>query len=95
MKEDIKFLMLQIEHNLSQQKRELIEELIKKRLKLGVSQADLAKMMGTKQPAIARMESFIVSDVSMDFILKAAMILDFPVTIKPKYTLSRFFDEYF
>ena len=95
MKKDLKSLMSQLDNNLSSQKKELINQLRKKRAKLGLSQSDLAMMIGTKQPAIARMESFIVSDVSMDFILKVAMVLDFPVSIKPTSKLSLFFEEYF
>ena len=36
---------------------ELIEEMLKKRIEKKMSQADLAKKMGTKQSAISRVES--------------------------------------
>lgn len=36
---------------------ELARQIIKKRLELGWSQSDLARKIGTKQPAIARLES--------------------------------------
>jgi DNA-binding XRE family transcriptional regulator len=79
-----KFLGLSdIEINLILQKKALIRKLNNKRLELGLSQVELAHMVGTKQPAIARMESGLVSEVSMDFLLKIAMALDISVTIKP------------
>lgn len=37
---------------------DLISIIIEKRMELGLSQRDLAKLTGIKQPAIARMESF-------------------------------------
>jgi hypothetical protein len=39
--------------------------------------------VGSKQPAIARMEAGQGSQVSMDFLLKAALVLGIAVTIKP------------
>ncbi len=35
----------------------LVEELVKARLRAGLSQAEVAKRMGTKAPAISRIES--------------------------------------
>jgi len=72
-----------VEMDLIQQKKKLITRLKDKRLELNISQTELAYMIGTKQPAIARMESGLVSEVSMDFLLKMAMLLDMSVTIKP------------
>jgi transcriptional regulator with XRE-family HTH domain len=43
--------------------------------KKGFSQAEVAHAIGSKQPAIARMEAGQVSQVSMDFLLKVALIL--------------------
>ena len=84
-----KFLGLKdIEKDLILQKKKLIETLKNKRLQLKISQTELARMAGTKQPAIARMESGLVSDVSMDFLLKIAMVLDMSVTIKPKTKIA-------
>ena len=39
----------------------LLRELLKARQKVGVSQAEIAKRMGTKAPAIARLESSLSS----------------------------------
>lgn len=72
-----------IDMELIQQKKKLIKKLKNKRLELNISQTELANMLGTKQPAIARMESGLVSEVSMDFLLKIAMILNISITIKP------------
>lgn len=68
---------------LIRQKKKLIDKLKAARKKQGVSQARLAIMIGSKQPAIARMESGQVSEVSMDFLLKVALALEISVTIKP------------
>ena len=63
--------------------KRLIEKLRKTRIQKCLSQAQLAAMVGSKQPAIARMESGRVSEVSMDFLLRVALVLDIPVTIRP------------
>jgi len=72
-----------IDMELIQQKKKLIKMLKEKRLELNISQTELATMLGTKQPAIARMETGLVSEVSMDFLLKIAMVFNISVTIKP------------
>jgi len=77
-----------VEMNLIQQKKELIKKLKDKRLKLNISQTELANMIETKQPAIARMESGLISEVSMDFLLKIAILLDMSVTIKPTIKIA-------
>ena len=64
------------------QKKHLVEKLHITRTKKGLSQADVAKLVNSKQPAIARMESGQVSEVSMDFLLKVALALEVSVTIK-------------
>lgn len=63
-------------------KKELIEKLKERRKKLRMSQAELAKKIGSQQPAIARMEAGLVGQVSMDFLVKIALTLGVPVTIK-------------
>lgn len=70
------------EMDLTRQKKKLILKIKATRLAKNISQTQLATMMGTKQPAIARMESGLVSEVSMDFILKALFTLELTVTIK-------------
>lgn len=71
------------------QKKRLIEKLRDTRTKRGISQAALAVRVGSKQPAIARMESGQVSDVSMDFLLKVALALEVPVTIKAQAKVTK------
>lgn len=74
----------ELEIELIRQKKKLIEKLRKAREHQGLSQAALAEMVASKQPAIARMESGQVSEVSLDFLCKVAIALAVPFTIKPK-----------
>ena len=69
---------------LVKEKIKLIEKLKAKRIKKRLSQAALAKQIGSKQPAIARMESGLVGQVSMDFLIKVAMVLSVPYSMKSK-----------
>ncbi|MCY4642984.1 MAG: helix-turn-helix transcriptional regulator [Bacteriovoracales bacterium] len=71
-----------IEMALAREKGRIIEELKAKRIKKKISQAKLAKLIGSKQPTIARMESGQVSQVSMDFLIKVAIALKTPLSIK-------------
>lgn len=71
----------ELDMELARQKVKLIEKLKARRVELGLSQASLAKRIGSLQPAIARMESGQVSQVSMDFLLRAALILNVEVII--------------
>jgi ribosome-binding protein aMBF1 (putative translation factor) len=71
-----------LEIELIQQKKKIIEKIKKARQTRGHSQAELAKLVGTKQPAIARMESGQVSEVSLDFLAKVAFALGVSFTIK-------------
>lgn len=64
-----------LDMELVRQKKFLINKLKDARTKKGISQADLANKAGSKQPAIARMEAGQVSQVSMDFLLKIALVL--------------------
>lgn len=73
----------EIEMDLIRQKKKIIEKLRKVREQKNISQAELAHMVDSKQPAIARMESGQVSEVSLDFLCKVAMVLEVSVTIKP------------
>ena len=73
-----------VEMELIRQKKKLIEKLRKVREQKGMSQAELAQRVSSKQPAIARMESGQVSEVSMDFLCKVALVLEVLVTIRPR-----------
>lgn len=58
------------------------EKLKKSRNDQEISQVELAKMVQTKQPAIARMESGLVSEISFDFLAKVALVLGVSFTFK-------------
>lgn len=73
-----------IEMELIRQKKKIVEKLRKARESQGLSQAELAKMVSSHQPAIARMESGQISEVSLDFLCKVALALDVSVTIRAK-----------
>jgi DNA-binding XRE family transcriptional regulator len=64
-------------------KNKIIDHLKEVRLKKGVSQEGLAKRLGTKQPAIARMEAGYVGEVSFDFLIRVAIALKTPLEIVP------------
>lgn len=82
-KEFGKFLGLSdLDMELVQQKKKLIEKLKKARNDQEISQVELAKMVKTKQPAIARMESGLVSEISFDFLAKVALVLGVSFTFK-------------
>jgi ribosome-binding protein aMBF1 (putative translation factor) len=82
-KEFGKFLGLsELEIELIDQKKKIIEKLKKARLNQNLSQSQLAQILETKQPAIARMESGLVSEISLDFIAKAAFALGISFTLK-------------
>ena len=71
-----------LDMELVQQKKKLIEKLKKARLDQEISQAELAVMVETKQPAIARMESGLISEISFDFLAKVALALGVSFTFK-------------
>ena len=76
--------LTKIEMEIIRQKKKIIEKLRKAREQKGLSQTELAHMVASKQPAIARMESGQVSEVSLDFLCKVALALEVSVTIKPR-----------
>ncbi len=79
---DLGFSLFEIE--LIRQKKALVEKLKNARKAKGISQANLAKMIFTQQPAIARMESGQIGEISLDFLCKIALALNVSVTIKAK-----------
>ena len=64
-------------------KKRAIARLYKAREAAGLTQAELAKLVGTKQPAIARMEAGVLSEVSFDFLVKIAWALRVTLTLRP------------
>ncbi|MDH4469089.1 MAG: helix-turn-helix transcriptional regulator [Bacteriovoracaceae bacterium] len=65
-----------LDMELIQQKKRLIGKLKKARIDQELTQTELAQMVQTKQPSIARMESGLVSEISFDFLAKVALALD-------------------
>jgi DNA-binding Xre family transcriptional regulator len=74
--------LTEVEMELIRQKKRFIEKLKTIRIKKKISQSKLAEMIGSKQPAIARMESGLVSEVSLDFLAKIALVLEVTLTIE-------------
>ena len=66
------------------QKKMLIARLKLARLRRGLSQAEVARRVGSQQPAIARMEAGQVSQVSLDFLCKVALALRIAFVIQPE-----------
>ena len=64
-----------LEKEVVHQKNRIIDYLKKERTKRGLSQAELAKKVGTQQPAIARMEAGQVGSVSFDFLIRVALAI--------------------
>lgn len=77
------FGLSKVEVDLIREKKKLIEKLKAARAKAHLTQSELAKKVNSKQPAIARMESGQISEISMDFIIKIALVLGVAVSIKP------------
>ena len=65
---------------LIREKKKAIAKLKTARERKALTQAQVAKMVGTKQPAIARMEAGLVSEVSLDFLFKVAWVLNVKLT---------------
>lgn len=61
---------------------ELLESFIKAREKRGITQAELAKRVGTKQPALSRLESGRFTKATMETLKKIADALDMRLVIK-------------
>ncbi|MEK7355537.1 MAG: helix-turn-helix transcriptional regulator [Bdellovibrionota bacterium] len=66
------------------QKTLIAEKLRRERLKQRITQAKLADLVGSRQPAIARMEAGSLSLVSMDFLVKVALALNVSISITGK-----------
>lgn len=58
----------------------VISELINARLKKGMTQKDVAEKVGTKQSAIARLESGSVNP-SLEFLQKVAQVMGYSLTV--------------
>ncbi len=61
---------------------ELLESFIKAREKAGITQAELAKRIGTKQPALSRLETGRFTKATLETLKKIANALDMKLIIK-------------
>ena len=61
---------------------DLLDSMIKAREKTGISQAELARRIGTKQPAIARLERGGFANATVDTLRKIADALDMRLVVK-------------
>ncbi len=59
----------------------IISELVSARIKKGLTQKEIAKRIGTKQSAIARLESGNVNP-SLEFLQKIAQVMGYKLTIQ-------------
>jgi len=71
------------EYEVLKPKYDMIRLLIERRNQLHVSQAELATTIGTKQPAISRLERGD-SNTTIDTLFKVTNALDLDVDISPK-----------
>lgn len=69
-------------------KYEMIQSLIKRRNQLRMSQSQLARTVGTKQPAISRLERGEFNNVTLSTLIKVAHALDMDldISLKPRRT---------
>jgi transcriptional regulator with XRE-family HTH domain len=65
-------------------KYELIQHLIKRRNQLRMSQSQLARTVGTRQPAISRLERGDFNNVTLSTLIKVADALDLDLDISLK-----------
>lgn len=76
------------EYEALQPRYDLVRALIKRRTQLGISQAQLAKLVGTKQPAISRLEKGD-SDATLNTFFKVASALDLDISVKVRGRAQR------
>jgi ribosome-binding protein aMBF1 (putative translation factor) len=72
---------IKVEYDLLQPEFAVIEEILKARLKKGLTQKELAKKVKTKQSAISRLESFNANP-SLNFLKRLALALDTRLEIR-------------
>jgi predicted transcriptional regulator len=65
-------------------KYDMIRSLIKRRNQLRMSQSQLARTIGTKQPAISRLERGDFSNITLSTLMKVAQAFDLDLDINLK-----------
>jgi DNA-binding XRE family transcriptional regulator len=76
------------EYDALKPKYEMIRSLIERRNKLGISQTELARIIGTKQPAISRLEKGDYN-TTLNTFFKVAEALDLDISLKARRTGKR------
>ncbi|GHU88868.1 hypothetical protein FACS189476_06730 [Spirochaetia bacterium] len=76
LKSELKDEQFRKEYEQLEDEFNLAEEVLKLRQKQNLSQNDLAKIAGTSQPAIARLESGKYQNVSLSFLRKIGKALN-------------------
>jgi predicted transcriptional regulator len=75
---------IQKEYKALKPKYDMIQSLIKRRNQLCLSQSQLARSIGTKQPAISRLELGDFNNVTLSTLMKVAQALDLDLDISLK-----------
>ena len=70
-------------------KYDMIQSLIKRRNQLRMSQSQLARTVGTRQPAISRLERGDFNNVTLSTLIKVAHALDLDLDISLKTRRSK------
>ena len=73
-------------------KYDIIRSVIDRRIQLRMSQKRLAELVGTKQPAISRLEKGD-SDTTLSTFFKVANVLELDVSIRPRPKAGQVRDE--
>ena len=73
-------------------KYDMVRKLIERRNQLRISQTQLAKIVGTKQPAIARLEKGD-SNITLGTLSKVADALNLDIVLKPREKTAFICDE--
>ncbi|MDD5287906.1 MAG: helix-turn-helix domain-containing protein [Dehalococcoidales bacterium] len=76
------------EYDALKPKYDMIRSLIERRSALAISQTELARMIGTKQPAISRLEKGDYNTTLSTF-FKVAEALDLEISVKARKTGKR------
>ena len=67
----------------------MIQSLIKRRNQLRISQSQLARTVGTRQPAISRLERGDFNNITLSTLIKVAHALDLDLDISLKARRSK------
>ncbi len=76
------------EYDALKPKYDMVRALIKRRNELGISQAELARIIGTQQPAISRLEKGD-NNSTLSTLFKVADALDLEISLKARKSRDR------